>query len=140
MKWKLHICYVPSEPRVEAVVDNMRDLDGDVASDSVSEQEASAMAAGFIRRFSASRRGFVPAQARPFMLYMGRLFIQYATCYGVGEAYHRLETLYCNTFGGPIILQQLFGGIQFVTDPTCPTTIPPLSEWLTPFLTAVGSY
>ena len=77
----------------------------------------------------------LPAPQRAFFGYMGRMFVQYATCYGLYEAYQRMQTLYCNTFGGPIFL-----GIQFVTDPTCPTDIPPISTWLIPLMQAAGSY
>merc|ERR1712196_299399 len=72
---------------------------------------------------------------RGFMAYMGGLFVELAACYGIGEAYRILELWYCNTFGGPIFL-----GIQFVTDPTCPTDLPALSTWLIPILEGAQSY
>ncbi len=69
------------------------------------------------------------------MTYMGGLYAELATCYGLGEAYQIMELWYCNTFGGPTFL-----GIQFVTDPTCPTDFPEISDWLIPILEATGSY
>ena len=133
MEWPLQLCYVPEDEAVEGVLDDMA-ANADPANP-VSSQQAGAMAAGFVRRITGRMAGRIPAAARPFMAYMGGMFVELATCYGLGEAYRILELWYCNTFGGPIFL-----GIQFVTDPTCPVDIAPPSEFLIPLLEAAGCY
>ena len=133
MEWTLQLCYEPSEESVEGVLDNMA-IGADGAVD-VRGQRAGAMAAGWVRRITGRVGGRLPGPVRGFMSTMGGMFVELAACYGIGEAYHILQLWYCNTFGGPIFL-----GIQFVTDPTCPTDIPPISTWLIPLLQAAGSY
>ena len=131
MEWTLQLCYVPDEASVEGVLDEM-----DVGETlEIADQQAGAMAASFVRRITGRLGSRIPGPARGFMAYMGGLFVELAACYGIGEAYRILELWYCNTFGGPIFL-----GIQFVTDPTCPTDLPALSTWLIPILEGAQSY
>jgi len=131
MEWTLQLCYVPDENSVEGVLDEM--AVGETLD--VADQQAGAMAASFVRRITGRLGSRIPGPARGFLTYLGGLYVELAACYGIGEAYRILELWYCNTFGGPIFL-----GIQFVTDPTCPVDVPPLSEWLIPILESAGSY
>ena len=169
MEWTLQLCYIPAEGSVEGVLDEM-DMGPNAVLDTRAQQRGAlaasfvrrmtapirnvgsglrAAGAGLASRVGAAGQGIasrvggrvqsridrIPGPVRAFIGHMGGMYAELAACYGIGEAYRIMELWYCNTFGGPIFL-----GIQFVTDPTCPTDLPALSEWLIPILEGIGSY
>jgi hypothetical protein len=86
LEWTLQVCYTPEEEDVEAVLDNMA-ANGELEPVStLTGQQAGARAAAFVRRLTGRMGNRIPARARPFMAYMGGLYVELAACYGLGEA------------------------------------------------------
>ena len=85
---------------MEGVLDDMQlaGAQGETGALTVTEQRRGAMAASFVRQITgriAGRLGSrIPAPNMAFLTYLGGLYVELATCYGLGEAYQILELWY----------------------------------------------